>query len=149
MRKGNGTYTASRWKRRTFVEATASLLEQIGYRVIPLFDGREAFEIAQREKSDILLLEDVLAEREGRDVCRLIRQESSIAMAPIILLSTRRDEHGIVEGLDAGTDDYVVQPFGHRELLARVCALVRRTTRNGSSRDALQDHGISSCSVKS
>ena len=104
-------------------------LEQAGYQVIVAGDGTSALEMARRELPNLIILDLMLPEMDGLEVCRQIRREPGIATTPILMLTAKGDEIDKVVGLEVGADDYVTKPFGRRELLARVRALIRRTNR--------------------
>ena len=108
------------------VEAIAYNLQQAGYQVITAADGASALEAARREQPDLLVLDIMLPEVDGLEVCRQLRREQTTATLPILMLTARGDEIDKVVGLEVGADDYVTKPFGRRELLARVRALLRR-----------------------
>ena len=108
----------------TVRETLAETLEQDGLRVITAADGREALEKFRLEKPDLILLDLMLPELSGMEVCRIIRRESAV---PILMLTARDSEIDKVVGLELGADDYVTKPFSLRELQARVRALLRRT----------------------
>jgi DNA-binding response OmpR family regulator len=109
------------------VETIAYNLEQAGYQVITAVDGASALEAAHRETPDLVILDIMLPEMDGLEVCRLLRGKSETATTPIMILTAKGDEIDKVVGLEVGADDYVVKPFGRRELLARVRALLRRS----------------------
>jgi DNA-binding response OmpR family regulator len=109
------------------VETIAYNLQQAGYQVITAADGASALEVARRESPDLILLDLMLPEMDGLEVCRLLRREGSTAATPIIMLTAKGEEIDKVVGLEVGADDYVTKPFGRRELLARVRALLRRS----------------------
>ena len=109
------------------VETIAYNLEQAGYQVLTAADGASALEVAQREAPDLIILDIMLPEMDGLEVCRQLRREGNTATTPIIMLTARGDEIDKVVGLEVGADDYVTKPFGRRELLARVRALLRRS----------------------
>jgi DNA-binding response OmpR family regulator len=109
------------------VETLAYNLEQAGYIVTTAADGVSALEAARREKPDLIVLDLMLPEIDGLEVCRQLRRESSTATIPILMLTAKSDEIDKVVGLEVGADDYVTKPFGRRELLARVRALLRRS----------------------
>jgi DNA-binding response OmpR family regulator len=109
------------------VETIAYNLEQAGYRVITAADGDSALQVAHRETPDLIILDIMLPEMDGLEVCRQLRRESNTAATPIMMLTAKGDEIDKVVGLEVGADDYVTKPFGRRELLARVRALLRRT----------------------
>ncbi len=108
------------------VETIAYNLEQAGYQVITAADGISALEAARREIPDLVILDIMLPEMDGLEVCRKLRREDSTATTPIMMLTAKGDEVDKVVGLEVGADDYVTKPFGRRELLARVRALLRR-----------------------
>ncbi|HZU67484.1 MAG TPA: response regulator transcription factor [Ktedonobacteraceae bacterium] len=109
------------------VETIAYNLEQAGYTVITVADGASALEAARREKPDLIILDLMLPEMDGLEVCRQLRREGNTATTPIMILTAKSEEIDKVVGLEVGADDYVTKPFGRRELLARVRALLRRT----------------------
>ncbi len=98
-------------------------LKQEGYRVLTAAEGWTAVETARRERPDLVILDVMLPDIDGFEVCRILRRESTI---PILMLTARTDEVDKVVGLEVGADDYVTKPFSMRELLARVKALLRR-----------------------
>ena len=100
------------------------LLRSSGYEVLKAMTGRAALESHERDKPDLIVLDLGLPDLNGVDVCRSIRQSSSV---PILVLSARGAEGDKVRALDAGADDYVTKPFGAEELLARIRAALRRT----------------------
>lgn len=109
------------------VETIAYNLEQAGYQVTTAADGSSALQAARREVPDLIILDIMLPEMDGLEVCRQLRRESSTATTPIMMLTAKSDEIDKVVGLEVGADDYVTKPFGRRELLARVRALLRRS----------------------
>jgi len=98
-------------------------LERAGYTVDRAATGAEA--LVRVAAVELVLLDLGLPDMDGSDVCRLIR---SVSAVPIIVVSARGDESDRVLGLELGADDYIVKPFGMRELIARVRAVARRTT---------------------
>ncbi|MCD6289967.1 MAG: response regulator transcription factor [Anaerolineae bacterium] len=95
-----------------------------GYQVIQARDGVEALEQFRQHKPDLIILDLMMPRLDGWQVCQRIREDSIV---PIIVLSARGDEDGKVEALYLGADDYLTKPFGVRELLARVQAVLRRS----------------------
>ena len=95
-----------------------------GYEVVTAFNGREALEMFEAERPDILILDLMLPELDGLEVARPIRKTSNV---PIIVLSAKDSEFDKVIGLEIGADDYMTKPFSNRELQARVKAILRRT----------------------
>src|SRR5829696_4041217 len=105
--------------RETLVEA----LEMEGYRAVSAADGRAALERFRAERPDLVLLDVMLPELSGVEVCRILRAESAV---PIIMLTAKDSEVDKVVGLELGADDYVTKPFSLRELTARIRAIFRR-----------------------
>ena len=99
-------------------------LEKNGFRVLIAADGQSALTTARREKPDLLILDLMLPDIDGREVCRILRRESDV---PIIMLTALAEEIDQVTGLEIGADDYITKPFSVRALVARVRALLRRT----------------------
>lgn len=109
---------------------------QHGYRVSLARDGREMLRVLKRGKVDLVVLDIMLPGADGLTLCRELRATSEI---PIIMLSAVGEEADRVVGLEVGADDYLAKPFSPRELLARIKALVRRTTGQlGEQRKARQ-----------
>ena len=108
------------------VETIAYNLEQAGYQVITAADGARALQAAQSETPDLIILDLMLPEMDGIEVCRHLRRERSSATTPIMMLTAKGDEIDKVVGLEVGADDYVTKPFGIQELLARIRAAIRR-----------------------
>jgi DNA-binding response OmpR family regulator len=95
-----------------------------GYQVVTAEDGAQALEAARQEKPDLILLDIMLPELDGFEVCRILRKEMAI---PILMLTAKTEEIDKVVGLELGADDYITKPFSIRELLARVRATFRRS----------------------
>ncbi|HYC07490.1 MAG TPA: response regulator transcription factor [Candidatus Binatia bacterium] len=121
--------------RETLVEA----LEGEGYSVVSAADGREALSRFRADHPDLVLLDLMLPELSGIEVCRIIRAESAV---PIVMLTAKDAELDKVVGLELGADDYVTKPFSLRELTARIRALFRRSeTQATEAPPALIDLG--------
>ena len=99
-------------------------LEQANFEVVVARDGEQALSQARQEQPDLIILDLMLPQLDGLDVCRILRRERDV---PIIMLTARDAEVDRVVGLELGADDYVVKPFSVRELLARVKNVLRRT----------------------
>lgn len=109
------------------VEAVAYNLRKEGFEPLTAGDAEQCLEIARAEQPDLIILDVMLPSASGFDVCRQIRKQGGKrARVPIIMLTARADETDRVAGLEMGADDYVVKPFGMRELMARVKAVLRR-----------------------
>lgn len=105
------------------------LLEIEGYRVIPCADGTQALQAYRQEKPDLMLLDVMMPELSGYDLCRDIRKQDN--QTPIILLTAKGEEIDKVVGLELGADDYITKPFGLHELRARIAAVLRRSLGSG------------------
>jgi two-component system phosphate regulon response regulator PhoB len=101
-------------------------LEREGYRVFEAKDGEEALIVAEEAKPDLILLDWMLPELSGIEVCRRLRARGGARNVPIIMLTARGEETDRIRGLDTGVDDYIVKPFSMNELLARLRAVMRR-----------------------
>ena len=99
-------------------------LEREGYRVMTAFDGRSALESARTGSPDLILLDLMLPEVSGWDVCKELRTKSSV---PIIMLTARDDTTEKIIGLELGADDYITKPFDPKEVVSRVKAVLRRS----------------------
>ena len=108
-------------------------LRKAHYDVLTAADGRTALRLAGESKPDLILLDLMIPEVDGLDVCRELRKSSGV---PIIMITARGEEIDRVVGLEIGADDYVTKPFSVRELMARVKAVLRRAQKDGT--DALR-----------
>jgi DNA-binding response OmpR family regulator len=107
------------------LEVVASFLESRGYAVFPAENGRQALETFDRENISLVLLDLMLPDISGEDICRTIRKKSRV---PIIMLTAKVEEENLIEGLGIGADDYITKPFSLKELGARVEASLRRAS---------------------
>jgi DNA-binding response OmpR family regulator len=98
-------------------------LEQVGYIVSITADGASGLAAALEEKPDLVILDILLPEIDGWEVCKMLRQHSTV---PILMLTALGDEVDRILGLELGADDYLTKPFSSRELMARIKALLRR-----------------------
>lgn len=105
-------------------EVVASYLKNAGYGVLLAYTGVEALQHFNGDAPDLVVLDLMLPDIGGEDVCRLIRQKSDV---PIVMLTARADEESLLKGLEIGADDYVVKPFSPRQLVARIAAVLRRS----------------------
>lgn len=102
-------------------------LAQAGFEVLTASNGRQALEVVQKQLPDLIILDLMLPDVDGVEVCRTLRQRESSQRIPIIMLSARGDEIDRVIGFELGADDYVMKPFSPRELVLRVKSIFRRT----------------------
>lgn len=108
------------------VELIRYNLEQEDFAVVSTEDGEEALVLADEEKPDLVLLDWMIVNLSGIEVCRRMRREPATANLPIIMLTARTEEADRIRGLEIGADDYITKPFSPRELVARIRAVLRR-----------------------
>jgi DNA-binding response OmpR family regulator len=108
------------------LEGLVDTLDSEGYAPLPVKNGRQALKLFNREPVDLVLLDIMMPEVDGLEVCRQIRAMNP--RVPIIMLTAKGEEIDKVVGLKMGADDYITKPFGIHELLARVAAVLRRST---------------------
>ena len=111
------------------VRLVRASLEQAGYRVHVAYDGVTALQMLRRERPDLIVLDLMLPDRDGWDVTRVMRNDSTLADTPVIMLTARVEHHDRIVGLELGADDYVTKPFHPGELVARIRAVLRRALR--------------------
>lgn len=101
-------------------------LSREGFRVLSSRDGRDAIQIARNDAPDLVLLDLMLPRLDGLEVCRKLKGDAVTSDIPIIMVTAKGEESDIVLGLGLGADDYVTKPFGPKELVARIKAVMRR-----------------------
>lgn len=119
---------------RNIVELLKYNLEKEGYEVLSAYDGFEAVNLAKQDRPDLIILDIMLPGQGGLEVCRILRKETKI---PIIMATAKGEEIDKILGLELGADDYVTKPFSPRELVARVKAVLRRTSSKAEEKDEL------------
>ncbi len=120
---------------RNIVQLVRMYLSNEGFTVETASNGRDALEKARRIKPDLLILDLMMPDIDGWEVCRQLRKESDI---PVIMLSARGEEVDKIVGLELGADDYVTKPFSPRELVARVKSVLRRYSAGQAPERVLQ-----------
>jgi two-component system alkaline phosphatase synthesis response regulator PhoP len=108
---------------RKIVQGLVGYFRDAGFETLTAYDGRVALDVARREQPDLIVLDLMLPEIDGLEVCRQLRRTSSV---PIIMLTARVEETDRLIGLELGADDYIVKPFSPREVVARARAVLRR-----------------------
>ena len=108
-------------------------LKQEGYQVTEVDNGVDAINIAKSEQPDLILLDVMIPEKDGFEVCRELRSESDTRKIPIIFLTAKTQEYNEVSGLEIGGDDYITKPFTMSIVIARVRSLLRRVAAQASS----------------
>jgi two-component system response regulator RegX3 len=122
----------------SFGEALEYQLEREGYEVDRATDGTGGLERFRRHGADLVLLDLMLPGMSGEDICKEIRRDSNV---PIIMLTAKDADLDRVLGLELGADDYITKPFNTRELVARIKAVLRRSTSESSSPDGVLEAG--------
>lgn len=112
------------------VELVKFNLEKEGYRAVTAFDGRNALLAVEKQRPDLIILDVMLPEIGGFEVCQTLQKKPDTGQIPIIMLTARAEEIDKVLGLELGADDYMTKPFSPRELVARVKARLRRTVKS-------------------
>jgi len=120
------------------IESIEFALKQEGFDVVKAYDGQEALQKVQLEKPNLIVLDLMLPEVSGLEVCRILRRERN--EIPIIMLTAKGEEIDRVIGLEVGADDYLVKPFSLRELTARIRALLRRSKPADSESGNIEIH---------
>lgn len=110
-------------------------LEREGFSVTEVESGEEALKLMGKYHFDLVVLDIMLPEMDGLSVCREIRSDSKIKGVPVIIVTAKSEEAEVVVGLELGADDYLCKPFKTRELVARVRALLRRSTQHKVTSD--------------
>ncbi len=108
-------------------EAVASYLEKQGFKVFPADTGKSALAIFERENIDFVILDLMLPDISGEEICMTLRKKSRV---PIIMLTAKTQEEDVLCGLTIGADDYVTKPFSLKELYARMQAVIRRSSNS-------------------
>ena len=101
-------------------------LEQSGFSVITALDGPSGLERAKKENPSLIILDLMLPEMDGKDICRALKSNASTRSIPILMLTARSEEVDRIVGFELGADDYVTKPFSPKELVLRVKAILRR-----------------------
>jgi len=113
-------------------------LEKDQFDVITVSDGESGLDIASRHRPDLIVLDLMMPETDGLEVCRRLRSDERTARIPLIMLTARATEADRVVGLEMGADDYITKPFSPREVVARVKAVLRRCTREKAGTSVLR-----------
>ena len=113
----------------------AQILQNEGYLTFPAANGRQALEVFEREQPDVVCLDVMMPEQDGYAVCRELRRTNG--NVPILFISAKSEEIDKVLGLELGADDFIVKPFGVKEVVARIRAVTRRALaqRNGAANE--------------
>ncbi|MFH0924228.1 MAG: response regulator [bacterium] len=103
-----------------FIETVDFFLKGSGFEVIIASNGKEALEKVQKERPDIILMDNMMPEMDGLEACRLIKADSSLKSIPIIMLTAKGQKQDVKDALEAGANNYIVKPFNLPELVERI-----------------------------
>lgn len=112
---------------KKIVEVVKSYLEHGGYEVHDVYNGSQALNMFEIIDPSLIILDLMLPDISGEEICKIIRKKSRV---PIIMLTAKVEEEDILKGLDIGADDYIIKPFSPKQLVARVGAVLRRTSED-------------------
>ena len=124
------------------LELTRLAMAQEGFEVETAATADEAWTCLQRGRPDLVVLDLMLPDRPGTEICRMMRGDSELADVPVIMLTARTDEVDRVVGFELGADDYVTKPFSPRELSLRVRAILRRGRSSEPTSETLSQHEL-------
>jgi two-component system alkaline phosphatase synthesis response regulator PhoP len=116
-------------------------LEKEGFRTLHAKTGLEAQKLVSSDHPDLLILDLMLPEMDGLEVCKSLRNKPDTALIPIIMLTAKAEESDTIVGLELGADDYVTKPFSPKSLVARVKALIRRLERTNDQKATALSYG--------
>ena len=119
------------------LELIAYNLAKAGYRVTKAATGREALARVAEEPPDLVVLDLMLPETDGTEVCRRLKGDANTSAIPVVMLTAKGEESDIVAGLELGADDYITKPFSPQVLLARIRAVLRRKEKGDADADAV------------
>jgi DNA-binding response OmpR family regulator len=120
---------------KRIVDIVKAYVEKEGYQSESAYSGREALKAAKTHKPDMIILDIMLPEMSGWDVCREIRKDTNV---PIIMLTAKDEVTDKIIGLEMGADDYVTKPFDPKELISRIRAVFRRTAADNTDSDVIK-----------
>jgi len=123
---------------KEIVRIIRAYLEKAGYSVLTAYTGETALHIIRSDRPDLVVLDLMLPDRDGWDITRIVRGDPSLAATPIVMLTARVEGEDRVMGLDLGADDYIPKPFNPHEVVARVRAVLRRTSQEFGASHIIQ-----------
>ena len=120
------------------IELVRFNLKEAGYEIDAARSGREALALLRRRPPDLLILDLMLPDVSGTEICRQVRSDARLAGVPVLMLTAKSEEVDRIVGFELGADDYVTKPFSPRELVLRVRALLRRASGEGEGAEILE-----------
>ena len=127
---------------KQIVRLVQSYLDKAGYTILTAFDGEDAMRVIRRERPDLIVLDLMLPKHDGYEITKWLRADQSLAATPILMLTARIEDGDKILGLELGADDYLTKPFNPHEVVARVRAILRRTSAAPVSARVLQIRGL-------
>jgi DNA-binding response OmpR family regulator len=127
---------------KQIVRLVQSYLDKAGYTILTAFDGEEAMRVIRRERPDLIVLDLMLPKHDGYEITKWLRADQTLAATPILMLTARIEDGDKILGLELGADDYLTKPFNPREVVARVRAILRRTSTAPVAARVLQIRGL-------
>jgi two-component system alkaline phosphatase synthesis response regulator PhoP len=101
-------------------------LEREGYEIACLYDGSQAVDFVRKRRPELIILDLMLPEVDGLEICRTLKSDAATKQIPIVMLTAKSEEADVVVGLQMGADDYIPKPFSPKVLVARIKAITRR-----------------------
>src|SRR4026208_1491003 len=126
---------------RDIADLLARYLGKAGFATEQLSSGRDAIKAINENPPELLILDVMLPQMDGMEICRAVRANEKTAAVPIIMLTARGEESDRIAGLELGADDSIAKPFSPNELVARARAVLRRTERGAPARGAAMNYG--------
>jgi DNA-binding response OmpR family regulator len=127
---------------KDILEALSEMLEAAGYPVLLALTGYDALALAISKKPSLILLDLVLPDIPGEEVCHRLKSHAPTAGIPVIMLTVKSEESDKVIGFETGADDYVTKPFSPKEVMARIHAVTKRASQNRTGNDVLKFEGL-------
>lgn len=120
------------------VELIKYNLESNGYKVYTAYDGKEALKLVEEKNVDLIILDLMMPDIDGLEVCKSLKRKENTDKIPIIMLTAKGEEFDKILGLELGADDYITKPFSVRELMARVKVILRRAVSDAGDDDVIR-----------
>jgi len=111
------------------VELLEAILQAAGFEVLKAYNGKQAIEMVGKERPDLLLLDIMMPELDGFQVCEILRKDPQNAGLPVIMVTAKDKESDIVQSLERGADDYIVKPINKKELLSKIEDMLAKASR--------------------
>ena len=127
---------------RKILKTLCQDLEKSGFDVITVSNGKVALELISVENPDLILMDLIIPGVSGLEMCKILRKQDNTAHIPIIVITAKSDEDDKIQAFRVGIDDYVIKPFSHNELIARIIAVLRRSKSTGMAKSVIETGNI-------